>query len=447
MGTLRDVDTLGDVEVVARGRPGQIRCARPSFAPDDRGRLVITATEVYGFGLRGGRVWLEGSQVSELPVRDWTRDCLDGDHMLLARCKGPTLDIGCGPGRLAAALLARRVLALGIDISHEAVALARARGAGVLQSRRLRPPCRARGSWQHALLADGKSASAENRIRLLRPVSASCSPQPALSCSTCRARALTSGQIASGSSPAISPVTGSIGRACRPEPCPRLRPRPVLASGRYGDRRDGGRPNCNSATTGTPRTMRTMRTTELVPRPEWYPTRGRGGWLSLRVGLWLGVTFTTCFVTGLISHFHQHPGLSAGPVWGYAVSQGIHITTGIASIPLLAVKLWSVAPRFWQRPLIGGVLRMLERGSVLVLVASAVFELVTGLLNVAEWYAFGFDSRPSTTPSRGSPSARSLSMSPSSSPRLARSELSQRPRPPKATSTGGTSSAWRVSEQ
>jgi hypothetical protein len=33
---------------------------------------------------------------------------------------------------------------------------------------------------------------------------------------------------------------------------------------------------------------------------------------------------------------------------------------------------------------------MLERGSVLVLVASAVFELVTGLLNVAEWYAFGF---------------------------------------------------------
>jgi hypothetical protein len=109
--------------------------------------------------------------------------------------------------------------------------------------------------------------------------------------------------------------------------------------------------------------------------------------------MWLGVTFTTCFITGLISHFHQHPGLialPAGPVWGYAVSQGIHVTTGIASIPLLAVKLWSVAPRFWQRPLVGGVLRMLERGSVLVLVASAVFELVTGLLNVAGWYAFGF---------------------------------------------------------
>ncbi|PKQ22455.1 MAG: molybdopterin-binding protein [Actinobacteria bacterium HGW-Actinobacteria-5] len=66
------------------------------------------------------------------------------------------------------------------------------------------------------------------------------------------------------------------------------------------------------------------------------------------------------------------------------------MTSGIASIPLLAVKLWSVAPRFWKRPLIGGVLRMAERASVLVLVASAIFELVTGLLNVAEVYAFGF---------------------------------------------------------
>ena len=136
-----------------------------------------------------------------------------------------------------------------------------------------------------------------------------------------------------------------------------------------------------------------MKPADLLPRPEWYPTRARGGWLSVRVGMWLGVTFTTCFLTGMVSHFHQHPGLislPAGPAWGYAVSQGIHVTTGIASIPLLAVKLWSVAPRFWQRPLVGGVLRMLERGSVLVLVASAVFELVTGLLNVAEWYVFGF---------------------------------------------------------
>lgn len=128
-----------------------------------------------------------------------------------------------------------------------------------------------------------------------------------------------------------------------------------------------------------------------LPRPGWYPRQARGAWLSARVGTALGVSFTLCFLTGLISHLHQHSTLlPSQPAWGYALSQGLHVTSGIASIPLLAVKLWSVAPRFWKRPLIGGVLRMAERASVLVLVASAVFELVTGLLNVAEVYAFGF---------------------------------------------------------
>ena len=59
---------------------------------------MTTATDVYGLGLRGSRVWLEGSHVSELPVHDWTRERLAGDQTLLARCLGATLDIGCGPG-------------------------------------------------------------------------------------------------------------------------------------------------------------------------------------------------------------------------------------------------------------------------------------------------------------------------------------------------------------
>ena len=127
---------------------------------------MTTATEVYGLGLRGDRVWLEGSQVSELPVRDWTRDYLDGDSALLARCQGATLDIGCGPGRLAAALLARGVLALGIDISNEAVAIARGRGAAVLR-RDVFGPLPREGSWQHLLLADGNVGIGGDPIRLL----------------------------------------------------------------------------------------------------------------------------------------------------------------------------------------------------------------------------------------------------------------------------------------
>ncbi|HEY3408814.1 MAG TPA: class I SAM-dependent methyltransferase [Propionicimonas sp.] len=127
---------------------------------------MTTATDVYGLGLRGGRVWLEGSHVSELPVHDWTRERLGGDETLLARCRAATLDIGCGPGRLAAALLSRRVLALGIDISHDAVALAHQRGAAVLR-RDVFGPLPREGRWQHALLADGNIGIGGDPIRLL----------------------------------------------------------------------------------------------------------------------------------------------------------------------------------------------------------------------------------------------------------------------------------------
>lgn len=127
---------------------------------------MTTAIEVYSLGLRGDRVWLEGGRPCELPVRDWTGDQLEGDQTLLARCQGPTLDIGCGPGRLAAALLARRVLALGIDISREAVAMARARGAAVLQ-RDVFGSLPRQGGWQHALLADGNIGIGGDPIRLL----------------------------------------------------------------------------------------------------------------------------------------------------------------------------------------------------------------------------------------------------------------------------------------
>lgn len=127
---------------------------------------MTTATDVYGLGLRGSRVWLEGSHVSELPVHDWTRERLAGDQTLLARCLGATLDIGCGPGRLAAALLTRRVLALGIDISHDAVTLARRRGAAVLQ-RDVFGPLPREGQWQHTLLADGNIGIGGDPVALL----------------------------------------------------------------------------------------------------------------------------------------------------------------------------------------------------------------------------------------------------------------------------------------
>jgi len=116
--------------------------------------------------------------------------------------------------------------------------------------------------------------------------------------------------------------------------------------------------------------------------------------VTARVGTALGVAVAICFVTGLISHFIQHPQpwffWPTHPVWLYRLTQGLHVISGIAAIPLLVVKLWSVWPKLFERPFIGGLTRQLERLSILVLVASMTFQLSTGLLNIAQWYAFKF---------------------------------------------------------
>lgn len=120
----------------------------------------------------------------------------------------------------------------------------------------------------------------------------------------------------------------------------------------------------------------------------------RGTAITARVGVALGACVAVCFATGLISHFIQHPQpwfvWPAHPVWLYRLTQGVHVATGIAAIPLLIVKLWSVWPKLFEKPYIGGLIRNLERGSILVLVASMTFQLSTGLLNTAQWYVFKF---------------------------------------------------------
>ena len=138
------------------------------------------------------------------------------------------------------------------------------------------------------------------------------------------------------------------------------------------------------------------------PAPEDFRSRLRSPAVTARVGLWLGICFGIAFVTGLISHYAQnadHPVLfPAWPAWGYRVTQGLHVVTGTAAVPLLLVKLWSVYPLLFRRPERGLrqlVLDALERGSIAVLVASALFQLATGLLNSAQWYPWAFSFRSS----------------------------------------------------
>jgi DMSO/TMAO reductase YedYZ molybdopterin-dependent catalytic subunit len=109
------------------------------------------------------------------------------------------------------------------------------------------------------------------------------------------------------------------------------------------------------------------------------------------VGLWLGVAFGLCFLTGVASHAAQHPPgwftWPTRPVSLYRVTQGVHVLSGIAAIPLLLAKLWSVYPRLFIRPFHRG---LVERLSVLVLLCAAFFELTTGLLDVAQAYPWRF---------------------------------------------------------
>ena len=117
--------------------------------------------------------------------------------------------------------------------------------------------------------------------------------------------------------------------------------------------------------------------------------------LTVRIGVWLGIAFAACLVTGLISHYLQNPPFWLGsvpsrPIWGYRVSQGIHVATGIACVPLLLAKLWTVAPKLWSWPPVRSLLHALERLSILLLVAAAIFEVASGLINIVQWYPWSF---------------------------------------------------------
>jgi SAM-dependent methyltransferase len=104
--------------------------------------------------------------VHRFEPEQWCRDALPGDTALLEPCEGPTLDVGCGPGRLVAALAAGGTPALGIDLSPAAVRLARARGATAL-CRDVFGPLPGAGRWHHLLLADGNVGIGGDPARLL----------------------------------------------------------------------------------------------------------------------------------------------------------------------------------------------------------------------------------------------------------------------------------------
>ncbi len=133
------------------------------------GRRPSSTDTAFDAALHGAPARMLRSDGHEVPlaVSRWRADAAGEDGWLLDRCTGPVLDLGCGPGRLVAALARRGIPALGVDTSAAAVAQSRARGAAVLH-RDLFASLPCTGGWQHVLLADGNIGIGGDPVRLLR---------------------------------------------------------------------------------------------------------------------------------------------------------------------------------------------------------------------------------------------------------------------------------------
>ncbi len=152
---------------------------------------VRPVIDVYEAGLRatlhgggaGWRVRHDDGRSADLPLAAWAGAGRPGDLGLLARCAGPTIDLGCGAGRLTALLARRGVPALGVDIAPYAVLLTRSRGGHAIL-RDLFEPLPGEGRWQHVLLADGNVGIGGDPDLLLRRCARLLRPGGSVLCET-----------------------------------------------------------------------------------------------------------------------------------------------------------------------------------------------------------------------------------------------------------------------
>jgi DMSO/TMAO reductase YedYZ molybdopterin-dependent catalytic subunit len=135
----------------------------------------------------------------------------------------------------------------------------------------------------------------------------------------------------------------------------------------------------------------------------------RGPWLTAALGSVLLVLVTIVAATGFLSHAAYEPDLRGNaivpvgadvpltfdwptsPAWLYAVNQSLHVNAGLAAVPFLLAKLWSVIPRLFVWPPVASPAQAIERLAILLLVSSAIFQFATGIVNIQYWYVFDFN--------------------------------------------------------
>jgi DMSO/TMAO reductase YedYZ molybdopterin-dependent catalytic subunit len=125
-------------------------------------------------------------------------------------------------------------------------------------------------------------------------------------------------------------------------------------------------------------------------------------------GLVLLIAMPIVIITGLLSYIAYAPQFGQAipgdvgwlrlpgfawptrPSWLYRMTQGLHVGLGLVIIPVVLAKLWSVIPRLFVWPPARSIAQVLERLSLVMLVGGALFEIVTGVLNIQYDYIFGF---------------------------------------------------------
>ncbi|MBQ0969826.1 molybdopterin-dependent oxidoreductase [Actinospica acidiphila] len=142
--------------------------------------------------------------------------------------------------------------------------------------------------------------------------------------------------------------------------------------------------------------------------PDFWRSPLRGTWFTSVLGVVLLAGITILFVTGLVSYAAYNPDLSpvndrtpgkgilgfylfswpTDPPWLYRLTQGVHVTLGLGLVPVLLAKLWSVVPKLFTLPPARSVTHALERLSLILLVGGALFQFVTGILNIQLDYIF-----------------------------------------------------------
>jgi DMSO/TMAO reductase YedYZ molybdopterin-dependent catalytic subunit len=139
------------------------------------------------------------------------------------------------------------------------------------------------------------------------------------------------------------------------------------------------------------------------------PRARRDLWLVSVLGLALLAAVPLIAITGLLSNASYDPrlvgnalaqGRTLGPLdfylfawptrppWLYALTQGVHVSLGLAAFPLVLAKLWSVVPGLARRQARSTVALAFERLGLWLLVAGVLFESFTGFFEIEYFFPF-----------------------------------------------------------